>query len=256
MISFKKAIFIIFLSIFVVSGSAALTFFYFKQAVDSRKQDPAFRIVAIAQKSSVYEPLPTAYLAELLGLSVDMPSNLYRFDLKSAKAMLESSPLIREAEITKIKPGTLLIDYTLRQPVAYSGDLSNTAVSSDGVLIPFNPFFRPKKMPQIVTGGTYSWGQSLDSAEGRLAMELFHLINTSNLMKIDTSHAFDPSYGRREIIVILEDSKKERTLRLGTDDYKRGWDAYLQLRTVENAKFKSHIVIDLRIPDLAFISER
>lgn len=274
MIPFKKAIAIIFLSILIVTGTAASIIFYLQQIANARGQDPNFHIVAIAQKSSVPESLPTAYLAELLGLSVDRMHNLYRFDVVEAQNKLNASPLIRKAEITKIKPGTLYIDYTLRHPIAYSGDLTNTAIGFDGVLIPFKPYFRPKKMAEIVTGSNKGWGEALDHPEGALALEIFDYLThgetaiQGQLVKIDTSRAYDPSYGQRQVIVEVEEIVREngksikssRILRLGSDAYKAGITEYKQLHDAIAKKklFQSDqsLIIDLRIPALAFISTR
>ena len=269
MIPFKKAIAIICLSILIVSGTAASIFFYLQNIAQGREIDPNFRIVAIAQKSSVPESLPTSYLAELLGLSVDRIHNLYRFDINEAQHKLNSSPLIRKAEITKIKPGTLYIDYALRHPIAYSGEMTNTAIAADGVLIPFKPYFRPKKMAEIITGSHKEWGQRLDHPEGVLALEIFHYLTRSEtglkgqVLTIDTSRAFDPSYGQRQVIVEVEESLQEkgkpikatRILRLASNDYQKGIAEYKQLQNTLTKK-PYPLIVDLRIPALAFISSR
>lgn len=259
MIPFRKAIAILFFSIFVVSGSATVIYYYLSQLANARANDQNFRIVAIAQKTSAGETVPTAYFAEILGLSVDRFQSLYRFDVDAAKITLEESPLIRKVEIKKIKPGTLYIDYALRQPIAYSGDMSNTAIAADGVAIPFNPFFRPKKMAQIITGGSVTWGEALSTPEGNLALEAFQFIkenlNTMQVLSIDTSHAYDSSYGLRQIIVVLEKPsvKQQYILRLSTEGYREGWHKF---RRLPDPVLKgSAKIIDLRIADLAFISE-
>src|SRR5262245_27517132 len=120
----------------LVSGSTGAGIWYYLHVKKIRMQDDAYRIIAIVQSGPQKETLRTVYLAELLSLSVDQPTNLYQFHLETAKKKLSASPLIKSAEIKKMKPGTLLIEYTSRAPVAFLGDFTNTALDDEGFLIP------------------------------------------------------------------------------------------------------------------------
>ena len=293
--SLGKALLIIFGSMMMVSGSFFLIQWYFSSVYGMRLNDPQYQIVAIVQTGPKKEALKTVYLAELLELSTDQPTNLYQFNTKDAESKLLGSPLIKAAQVKKVKPGVVYIDYTVREPIAFLGDYTNIAIDQEGYLFPFQPFFTPKKFPEIYLGindsttekfEEVSYGKPLKDPRFLLALEVFQLVNeeccsqTSHLKKIDVSQADSPSYGLREIIVEIEDHYEKshddktvlcvhsRIIRLNAKNYREGLQEYKQLREylvqAERKKeidFSSNVykpqgtIIDLRIPQLSFVKE-
>lgn len=288
-LSFRKALLYIFLSVVVVFGSAVGVITYIKMFTKAHRHDPAYQIVAIVQTSPEPEGLSTGYLAELLNLSVDRPVNLYGFNSKEAVQKLLESPLIKEATVRKIRPGTIHVDYTLCTPIAYLGDCSNTALDERGVVFPFKPFFTPKKLPEIYLGIdgdegdkdnsslSMLWGKALKGSRIDLAFSLLELLKEhccdpiSSLIRIDVSNAFAYSYGRRQIVLEFSDKMqkvvegnptietRKEILRLSPENYEQQLANYLLLRSHlreknETAKIANTIVIDLRLSELAFIS--
>lgn len=280
-----KALWIIGLSACLISGSCLLFIFYYRQVQERQSSDSAYDIVAVVQTSIDAEGLKTAYLTELLGLSIDRPINLFSFNAKKAREMLLRVPFIKNASIAKIRPGTIHVDYVLRKPVAYLADYSNTAIDAEKVLFPLKPFYTPKKLPEIYTGITSLssvWGTILSGKEIELAFSLLALTPTycddlSSLCRIDVSRAFLPSNGEREIVMILEDRMTRvvegeslicvypRLLRLSPENYREQLGNYTNLRTYLRKKEYGAIppekgivrqakalMIDLRISDLAF----
>ena len=251
LIPFSKAISWIFLSTLIVSGTAILAWLYFKHIENLRGNDDKYRIIAVVQTGPEKEALKTVYLEELLGISIDKPGNLYALDIVEAQRKLLSSPLIKKASIKKMNPGTLYIDYSIRQPVAYSGDFTNTAIDAEGMLIPFKPFFTPKKIPEIYIGlhneedssnafsPEQAWGMKLEDKKVALAFEMLDSISkscclsASHIRKIDVSRAYSDSYGQRQIIVVVDDWFEKdhegrtvlcifpRILRLSTNNYRQ-----------------------------------
>ncbi len=226
-----------------------------------RMTSPQYRIVSIIQTGMEKEALKTAYLAELLQLSVDEPSQLYALDLKKAQAMLLSSPLISEVKVKRVPPGTLYIDYAVRKPVALLGDYANTAVDKEGFLFPVAPFFSPKQIPEIYLGlppfgapedamerKGGEWQSPLKGRYFALALEVlqfleeFHLQEGLRVERIDVSNAFASSLGQREIVLKIEDElvlhqrKKElicqfpKLLRLAPKDYRLQLNNFFALR--------------------------
>lgn len=283
-LSLKSAIRWIFFITLCVTGSASLAVFYYRHIKAQRLQQPQYNIVALIQTTPDKERLKTIYLAELLGLSIDQPTNLFRLNINEARKNLLKSPLITSAKIKKILPGTLYIDYSLRKPFAYVIDFTNTVVDKAGVAFPFKPFFTPKKLPEIYLGmdeTNLKWGEQIKGVKIKIALYLidfFHtnLAESTSLMRVDVSHAFDDSYGNRQVVVMLEDSlnlkeNSENTvfniphiLRLSLDNYRQEIANYLALRPLilkrEASKIKNKsnplepLIIDLRISGLAYIS--
>ena len=256
-----KALLWIFASVLTITGSAALGLLYFQHVHEAHKHNPAYNIVALVQTSAELEGLRTVYLAELLNLSIDHPTNLYAFDAKAAREKLMASPLIKEAAVKKIRPGTIHVDYVLRKPVAFLSDFGNTLIDAERVIIPFKPFFTPKKIPEIYLGldrakddsgellPEVSLGRPLQCPSIELAFTLFNFaINSccdesSTLLSIDVSKAFAPSYGQRQIVMVFEDRIQRlidgrpvfnvypRIVRLAPDSYRQQLANYLVLRS-------------------------
>ncbi len=144
-IPIKKALFWIWGSTIVVSGGVSL-FLSLKQKWDHEiHRHQRFNIQTIVQKCSSAEPLSTDYLAECLELSIDAPTNIFASSSDEMEEALMLSPLIKSVLVSKILPSTLMIEYSLRQPVAILYDYQNTVVDDEGVLFPLQPFKTPKK---------------------------------------------------------------------------------------------------------------
>lgn len=289
-IPLKQALLGILTSVLMVFGTITLGWLFYHYVKEHYAHDDTYRIAAIVQSTPDKESLKTVYLAELLGLSVDHPTNLYRFRSKEARRKLLANPLIKEARVKKVRPGTIYIDYVLRKPIAFLSDFANTAIDIEGMPFPFKPFFTPKKLPEIYLGisGSYDespisggqWGRKIAGPRIDLALELYQHLNalycsdTVQLRRIDVSKAYAASYGQRQIVVILEKHqlkdlktgpvlcRSRHILRLNTKNYIQGLADYsmLQPRLLETCAQTgetdiSSIIFDLRLPQLAFYTK-
>lgn len=139
-----------------------------------RTKDAAFVLRRIIQTGPQKEALKTEYLAEWLGLCSDLPCNVKhftphsvekqtsgaftqlkqglfsraRYNCRLAKQRLLKSPLISRAEVKWIKPETLYIDYTIRQPIAWLEDYDNIVFDKEGFPFPLPLFLLPRICPQ------------------------------------------------------------------------------------------------------------
>ena len=267
-LSFKQALTQIILITFLFSGSIGTLFYKYRLILLEQKNDLNFSIKALIQTHQEAE-LPTAYLAEILDLSLDNPQNIYRFSKKKALDLLQKSPLIKQATIEKVIPQTLHITYTARKPIAYLADFENTVMDSEFVPFPQKPFFSPKSLPQIFYLNKEEidpWGSAVTSKELYLAIEVLEVFKNLPLSfsykppSIDTSSAFAKSLGAQEIILIfekmelLEQDSPPCYIRLST----RNWQEQVQLlpKLLDHLSLKnSTFTIDLRISKLAFLAK-
>lgn len=291
MIPKRKAWLIIALSVLLISGITSASMTYYRYIQNKRLSDPKFRIMAIAQTSSDGEHLKTGYLAELLGLSVDRPVSLLSFPTRKAETVLRLNPLFKDVHVSKIKPGTLLVEYHLRKPIAFLGDYANTALDAEGYLFPFHPFYTPKKLPEILLGsltgeeiGDLIWGSRVKGPRSLLALEVYRTALSQfaaeplSLKRIDVSRAHSLSYGQRQIVMIFEERLireengrrslvlQPHILQLSTSGWRHELERYKILQgylaaeekkqpfPAEDLQEKKAIVIDLRIPYLAIIN--
>ncbi|HEV8051080.1 MAG TPA: FtsQ-type POTRA domain-containing protein [Parachlamydiaceae bacterium] len=289
-LTIKQAFLSILLSICFVSGSSFIGLMYYQHVRDKQRLDSSYEIVALVQTSPDREGLKTGYLAELLELSVDRPRNLYGYDTQEAAEKLLSHPVIKEAKVRKIRPGTLHVDYALRKPIAYVGDYTNTAIDATGTVFPFKPFYTPKILPEIILGegeedASSLWGSVMGGRSVELAFTLLELASQycdefSSVSCIDVSNAFALSDGKRQVVLVLEDrilrvvegqtilSIHPRILRLRQDNYRQQLGNYLVLRSYlrendralplsgkDTIQRANGIIIDMRLSELAFISK-
>jgi hypothetical protein len=253
-------------------------------AKTNRSNNPNQKIVKILQRGSEKEALSSRYLAELLSLSIDRPSDVRNFDVILAEKKLRSSPVIEKAKVSLNKQGTVVVDYEARHPIALLYDYANIAVDGAGVPFPLYPFYSPKNLTEIFLGEdlVLHWNQPLIHPKMELALKLFKNLALAPfaLKRIDVSNAFAESYGKRQIVLVIEEyfkitwQSKEiscivpRILRLSAKDYRKDLGNYLVLRDDETLAFDPQVaqfeadgkiarlpaqVVDFRISNMAFI---
>ncbi len=258
----QKRCCLFFFSTLIVSGSATFGWLIYSYYFQLRADDPAYFIKEIVQTGPEREALKTLYLAELLELSIDKPTNIYRLSLKESQKKLLQSPVIYKAYLQRKAPSTLLIDYSVRNPIAKLYDFENAVVDREGVVFPHLPFYTPKRLPEIYLGASSSsieWGDTLLGKESALAFELLELLSRPpfeeemEIQRIDVATAFDKSYGQRQIVLVL---KGGGVLRLSKRYYKRELYRFLSLQKnlkESNKELEPPFIVDLRIPLLAFL---
>lgn len=279
-------------ALFCLIGSTLFTFFVsligyhlWHNHKKTRLLNEAHRITSIIQTGPERQALKTAYLAELLHLSVDFPTHLYSLNLKWAEKQLLSSPLIASAKIKRLPPSSLYIDYEVRKPVARLADYENIAIDEEGHFFPIHPFLTPKRLPEIYLGIEEMENWKVDSPLFDLAVEILKNLETApwkeglRILRVDVSNALAPSLGQREIVLMTEEElvirKEEREivclfpkiLRLAPKEYAGQLSNFFILRKSILEDYRKQIawiedggrfaprIVDLRIPQLAFVEK-
>ena len=220
----------------------------------------------IAQTGPQKEALSTDALASFLGISQGKGFFFADFDLTQSQERLLAYPIIEKVNLAKEKEGILLVDYTLRTPIAFLGDFSNLALDRGGHIFPFFPFFTPKELPSFYLGLTHISQndpntQSAARLKGhkiQLAFALFDVLEATFpcrfpiVVSIDVSKAYQPFLGQREIIVTLKTKeKKVHYLRLTPERY---LDEIQRYESIQE-QWQGNLTFDLRIDQLALIQK-
>lgn len=285
-ISLMQAFFIIVGSTIIISGSSFWGYYQHKNWKAKQFTDDKYNIKYIMQKSLSDNILDTQYLAEIIGLSLDKKENFYQFDIDAAKEKLNNSSHIKYAEIKKESPDAIYIEYLTKEPIATIYDVNNYAIDNEANVFLYEPFFKDLNLPKIYFGNLNSL-QDVKKIEGKhidLAIKLLNLLSLKEIKEyfkinlIDMSKAFHDSYGKREIVISLEDTMTvnnntqyvfPKILRLNCSEYSKQLSNFLELNNkmkkdyikqvdpnVQSTKIVySTKVIDMRIPQLAFIDE-
>jgi hypothetical protein len=287
-IKLSQAIFWIFFSTFIISGTNLFIFLQVKKYQKNKFISSRYQIKAIAQKQNEIT-LDVNYLAEVIGLSFTNPSNIFLFDENKAKEKLLACPFIKEARIKKIKPDCLFIDYEIRKPLASLYDLENVAIDEEGYIFPMNPFYPPMDLCKFYLNiEKFKGYEKLDVERTFYALDIYKKLKDSgfaDLVRIkvlDTSRLELKSYGKKEILLFIEEQLKIKKaqkdivfifpiiLRLALSNYLEQIGNYIALRMkilhdyenqLKNIDFENNIVkfapktIDLRLSKLAFIDQ-
>jgi cell division septal protein FtsQ len=275
--SIVQSLFWIVISALVSSGGAFLAYQSFESHKIKQLNSPEFFIKGIYQTGTKKEAIPTQILSELIGLSCDKPTHIYQFDTKKAEAKLKAFPFIKQAKITKKKPDALYIDYSIREPIAVVKDYSDLAVDEEGVLFSYKQFFSPQSLIEIYLGGNFQDKKDVDKRK-QLALSTLQLLNKKfentllSIKKIDVSNAYLESFGKRELVVLIDDKEEETFfpyyLRMSLFEPEKQLTNFLVLRKELSKQHKlwkklskssqdkpKPKVIDLRMQGMALIEE-
>lgn len=251
-----------------------------KRKKEEKLQNKEYQILAIIQTGPEKEALKTAYLAEILGLSRDAPTQLYAFDINQAEQKLLASPLITKAKIKRVPPKSIYIDYEVRKPIAKLADFENCAIDASGHVFPIHPFFSPKNLPEIYLG-MHTWANPVNGSSFTLAKEILEFLDEAPwregfmVKRIDVANAFATSLGTREVVLITEEEIAmqkgvavfPKLLRLNPKDFQQQLTHFCLLRKKMADDYKKQLahfkeggrfnprIVDLRIPQLAFVEK-
>jgi len=286
-LKFSHALFWIIFSTFIISGFNYFIFSQVKKHKSRKFVDEKYNIKTIAQNQGEYI-LDANYLAELMDLSLDKPTNINLFDENMAEEKLLSCPYIKDVEVKKIKPNCIFVDYQIRKPIAALYDFDNIAIDDQGYTFPINPFFSHLELCKIYLNLDESYNlDKVDMKRAILALDILQKLKKSgfsDLVKIkvlDISRSEYKSYGKREIILQIEEEivscKNQKTLifpkilRFGTSNYQEQLGNYISLREKIIKDYENQIAtyddnmpdkiifkpktIDLRISKVAFIDQ-
>ena len=242
-ISFLRALLFILLCTLVVSGGAYGIWFYYRYNKQERLQNPEYHLTTILQAPrEVFRP---GYLEELFDLSTDRPTNCYAFDVDAARRKLIGLSVVRGAMVKVLPPHTVYVECTLRVPIAYLGNFTNTLIDSEGVTFPADPFFTPKRLPEFYLD------LKDETCFARAVAVTEKLAGQGTRVKlVDLSQMNTACCGRREVVVIVEWESVNHLLRLDSDDWEDGIKRYQLLKHT----LKGNFTVDLRLPRMAFLS--
>ena len=230
-----------------------------------------FLISGIFQTGPKKEAILTSKLAELVGLSKDKPVHIYDFDEKEAEKKLLSFPVFKEVKIQKKKPSSILIDYTIREPLAKVKDYLDIVIDEEGVLFPYTEFYTQKNIPDIFLGvmdaTELNEKKTLSLKVLKIAQEMLKPV-AFHVQLVDVSSAFIESFSKREVVLTIDQDsqgyKFPYLLRMNVLDLEKQLSNFLVLskELIKQQKLWSKLnqsanpkpkVIDLRLDGMALI---
>ncbi len=251
-----KPIFFVVLSIFITTALGFSTFRFYRNFTAKQMVQAKYLITEIIQTGPEREALPTTFLAELMGLSQDEPSNFYSFDENKARQNLLECAVIKSANVKKMKPSTIYVDYEVYKPIALFDDQQNIGLDESGKKFPIAPYFFAKKLPYFL------FGQSdVDINKFQLGLAILSFFDKREafegvyVKRIDVSNAFHPSFGKREVVITLEQKDRSCYLRLTPHKFPEELTHFISMNSMWKEGKTKKSIIDLRLSKVAYIEE-
>ncbi len=251
-----KGIFIVVVSLFVMTAIGFTGFRVYRACVVDKMIHAKYVVNSIIQTGPEKEALPSIYIEELLGLSFDHPQNYFTFDECEAERKLLKSPVIKSARVRKIKPDSIYIDYEVFRPIALLGDSFNLGIDEEGRVFPIQPFFSPKRLPECYFGK-----QEIDPEKFEIALAILAFLEKrvafaeSTIKSIDVSQAVHESFGKREVVIMLEEKGQTWYLRLTPHRFPEEMNNFITLKETTLVNSKNRKIVDLRLAKVAYIEE-
>ncbi len=251
-----KGIFFIVASIFITAALGFSGFRFYRSRFLDKTLDPTYVIKEIIQTGPEKMALPTTYLAELMNLSCDKPQNYFSFDEKLAEENLLKSAVIKKAKVKKIKQDAVYVDYEVFRPIALLGDSSNLAMDEEGHIFPIEPFYSQKRLPEIYFGSAV-----IDKEKFDIALAIFSYLDnreafrSATIKSVDISKALHESFGKREVVIVLEENGNTWYLRLTPHKFPEELNNFVLLKDTMPVSSKKKKVVDLRLAKAAYIEE-
>lgn len=280
-LTLKQSFYWILFSTCILSGTSYALFFGFRYYRSQKIKDQNLKIAAIIQTGSEKKALPTQYLAEKMGLSINCPTNYYAFDEKQAEQKLLSSPFIKQAKVKKLRPNAIYVDYTRRKPIAQLVDYENIGIDEEGYLFFLSPFYTKEGLVELFLGlPAFHESQDEQEREGgsyckaiqcphfQLAKKIMSLFEEESfskrffLKKIDVSKAFASSYGTKEIVLYIEEKMQitqndlkstfilPKYVRLNVKEYQQQLANFLVLSQKMRKDYQKQITLSKQSPSL------
>lgn len=248
----------IFVSTLLFSGLPTLGVFYFHLIQENRQQDPAYSLQWIEPICEGGEELPPAYLAEQMGVAAPGLMNLYALSPHSLEEKLMRGPWIQRAKVSRIPPDGVQVTYTASTPLWALEDFSGVLLSAEGTFLPRREG-QGAGLPHLFVGGEErgppSFGSPLSPFMWQTAQQLLQLFGNWEVERVDLSALEERSNGRREIRLQLQGEGLPLLLRLHPDHLLSAAERLQRLLPLMKERGSQGGVVDLRLEQLAFLSE-
>lgn len=218
-------------------------FFFWRKEI--HEKSPVLRVASHCE--SVYA-LPQDMLQALIALSPEEKNDLSAIDLHGVERRITQCPAIFSARVRKLSPGTLVVDYSLKEPLFVLGTVPNQAVDKEGNYFPLEPYFPNIKVPLLFLSNKELFPLCLQVEKACSHMSLA-------LEEIDASDVEALGLFRREVRIkaLSKNSEgKELVVRLPVDTICLALKR-LSLLLKQYPDYSG--VIDLRFPGVGYLEQ-
>ena len=140
--------------------------------------------------------------------------------------------------------------------MAVLGDALNLGVDEEGHVFPIEPYFLPKRLPELFFGEEKVVKEKLEIGLAILAyLDKRAQFEDCIIQLIDVSEAIHDSFGKREVVITLEEKGQTWYLRLTPHKFPEELNNFVNLKNAMLHPSKNKKVVDLRLAKVGFIEE-
>ena len=249
-LSFSAAKFFTAAKILVITAAIAGLGYGIYLGLDKVNNSPDFEVKEVKITGNKY-----VSKNEILAIAkVETRKNMFAVKLKDIQARLKGNAQFTTARVNRVFPGTVEIEVTEREPVAYLGESKLYQADADGVIFPaIKSFFHGKRI-YVFTGinlslsevGKKTTSQSLKQALAMVEkLEIKGAPYLNDVMSIDVSCP-------EELSLIVQNTKQ--VYKFGEGNWDEKIDKLVCLLKNLNERKKDIAYVDLRFRDEAVVS--
>ncbi|OGF48204.1 MAG: hypothetical protein A2452_04005 [Candidatus Firestonebacteria bacterium RIFOXYC2_FULL_39_67] len=236
--------------ILLIAGAAAGLGYAVFTGVDRLNNSPEFEVKEVKVKGNKY-----VSKNEILAIAkVETRRNMFGVKLKDVQSRLKGNPQFKGAAVNRVFPGTVEIEVTERDPVAYLGENKLYQADAEGITFPaIKSFFHGKRL-YVFTGINISLsevGKKTTSKSLKQALAMVEKLETKGVPYLNDVMAVDVPCPE-ELSLVVQNTKQ--VYKLGEGNWDEKIDKLSCLLKSINERKKDIAYVDLRFRDEAVVS--
>ncbi|MFH1074883.1 MAG: FtsQ-type POTRA domain-containing protein [Candidatus Firestonebacteria bacterium] len=235
--------------LFILTAVAGLGYgVYF--GADRLKNSPGFEVKEVKVTGNKY-----VSKNEILALAkVEIRKNMFGIKLKDIQSRLKANPQFKTASVNRVFPGTVEIEVSEREPVAYLGENKFYQADAEGIIFPsIKSFFYGKRLYSF-TGINISLsevGKKTTSLSLKQALLMAEKLETKGAPYLNDVMSIDVSCPE-ELALVVQNT--DQVYKFGEGNWDEKIDKLICLLKNLNERKKDIAYVDLRFRDEAVVS--
>lgn len=238
------------LKVLLIAGAAAGAGYGIYAGADRLNNSPEFEVKEVKVTGNKY-----VSKNEILAIAkVEIRKNMFGVKLKDIQSRLKGNPQFKAAAVNRVFPGTVEIEVTEREPVAFLGENKLYQTDAEGIVFPaIKSFFHGKRL-YVFTGINLSLsevGKKTTSVSLKQALSMVEKLETKGAPYLNDVMAIDVICPE-ELALVVQNTKQ--VYKFGEGNWDEKIDKLVCLLKSISDRKKDIAYVDLRFRDEAIVS--
>lgn len=238
-------------SLFVLCSCFGTFLLFFVFQAIKKAQNKKYQIERIFLKGENGDFLTGDLVSEMLDLSISEPLSFFSFDVKQREEELKKIGIFRKIRLEKKRPDCLVVLYELYEPIALVLDQNNTLLNIEGKVMPYRPYFSPKKLVKVILGENLPWGEKIGEERWELLQKALTL--DEKILQIDLRSSSEKKKQKKELVFEVARGDFTDWVRLNPASLLEEWKKYSSIQKLLPPLSQ---IVELRYQDMALFEKR